>query len=169
MTDKQIHNILSSMIVIVDTREKANKHILEYLMANDIEYIVEKLDSADYGITFKDPEYAPYINCSLVERKNSWNEITSNFTAHRERFKREFERISPNTNVAMVIETATWRGLFNGSYRSKMSPQSLLASTLVWSFRYRCQIWFASKRDSPRIIYNSLYYGLMTYLKTLDN
>lgn len=166
ITDKEMQNILDDMTIIVDTREKKNQHILDYLTENKIPYIIKKLDIADYS--FELPNY-PQLNVDrqfLVEKKNSLDEIVGNFTKDRERFAREFERIT-NEKIHLVIETATWRKLLNGSYRSKFPPKSFMASLMTYAIRYNIKVWFAEVKESPTIIYNLLRYELFEHLKEL--
>ena len=73
-------------IVIVDTREKGHKKILEYFDNNNINYIVSKLDYGDYMI---------YNNNNVViDRKNNLLELAGNLchTTEHERIKREISR-----------------------------------------------------------------------------
>lgn len=166
MTDKEIQAVLDDMTIIVDTREKKNDHIIKYLTDNNIPYIIKKLDIADYS--FELPHF-PHLNVDrqfLVEKKNSLDEIVGNFTKDRARFAREFERIT-SEKIHLVIEQATWRKLFNGSYRSKFPPKSFMASLMTYSIRYDIKVWFAQPEESPVIIYNLLKYELLEYLKEL--
>jgi len=73
-------------IIIVDTREKGHKKILEYFDKNNIDYIVSKLDYGDYMI-YKD-------NSVIIDRKDSLLELAGNLchTAEHERIKREIAR-----------------------------------------------------------------------------
>jgi len=168
MTDKQMANIMEDMIIVCDSREQKNQHILEYLETNRIKYIIRKIDSADYSFII--PNY-PQLNLDytvLVERKNSWDEIIGNLTTNRERFAREFERMREDDVAHIVIEGANWSQLMRESYRSKVSSKSVLASVLTWNLRYDCSIWFANTKESPMLIYNLLYYGLRERLKNIE-
>jgi len=73
-------------IIIVDTREKGHKKILEYFDKNNIDYIVSKLDYGDYMI-YKD-------NSVIIDRKDSLLELAGNLchTTEHERIKREIAR-----------------------------------------------------------------------------
>lgn len=156
--------ILADMTIIVDTREQKNEHILQYLRDNRIPYITQKLDTADYSFIL--PNY-PELNLDkkiLIEKKNSLDEIAGNFTKGRERFVREFERVT-DEHMHLLIENATWKKLMKGSYRSKLPPQSFMASLLTWQIRYKCQIWFAGADESPALIHQILKYELMEHLK----
>lgn len=167
LTDKQISLIIEDMVVIVDTREKKNQHILDYFNSNNIKYIVRKLDTADYS--FELPNYSG-LGLSekfLVEKKNSLDEIIGNFTKERARFEREFERIE-DEHIHLVLENATFKKLLNGSYRSQMNPNSLMASIFTWSIRYKCPFWFTTTAETGSVIYNILKYELMEELKNMD-
>ena len=73
-------------IIIVDTREKGHKKILEYFDKNKIDYITSKLDYGDYKI-YKD-------NSVVIDRKDSLLELAHNLcnTLEHERIKREVAR-----------------------------------------------------------------------------
>ena len=73
-------------IIVVDTREKGHKKILEYFDKNNIDYIVSKLDYGDYML---------YKNNSVViDRKDNLLELAGNLchTNEHERIKREIQR-----------------------------------------------------------------------------
>lgn len=167
LTDRKIGEILEDMVVIVDSREKKNEHILKYLNDEGIKWRVEKLDSADYSFVL--PNY-PQLEADymiLIEKKNSLTEIAGNFTSGRERFIREFERLKPDQQIHLVIETATWKKVANGSYRSQLPPKSMRASLLTFHIRYDCPVWFVEKTESPELIYSLMRYELLEYLKNL--
>lgn len=167
MTDKELGEIVNDMVVIVDTREQKNQHILDYLNDNEIKWVRKKVDTGDY--TFELPNY-PNLNLDrqvLVEKKNSLSEIAGNFTTDRGRFQREFERLDEE-DMHLVIENATWRKIANGSYRSKLHPNAFTASLLSWAMRYDFKVWFVQPQDSPQLIYNLLKYGLIEKLKELS-
>lgn len=164
MTDRQLNDIITDMVIIIDSREKKNDHLLKYFDDNGIKWVCKKLDTADYS--FELPKY-PHLGLDrkfLVEKKNGLDEIVGNFTTGRERFQREFERIK-DEHLHLVIENTTWKKVFNGSYRSKFHPQSLVGSLLSWSIRYGFKVWFVGKDESPAIIYNILRYELVEALK----
>jgi len=135
------------------------------LDTNNIKYKVEKLDTGDYSFCL--PNY-PHLNLDkkiLVERKNSLDEIAGNFTKDRARFVREFER-KTDEKMHLILENATFKKLYNGSYRSQLPPQSLLASILTFHIRYNVPVWFVGKDESPRLLYNIIHYELRELLKS---
>jgi len=160
MTDKEINNVLEDMVVISDTREQKNQHILQYFDENKIPYIVGKLNSADYTMYL--PNY-PHLNLDkqfLVERKGSLDELAGNFTKGRDRFIREFDRLEDGQSIHMVLENFTIKKLMNGNYRSKFPSKSYLASLMTWCIRYKCPVWTVTTDESPVVIYNVLKYEL---------
>lgn len=167
ITNKKKMDILNDITFIVDTRENKWHHIKDFLEENNIPYIVQKLDVGDYS--FYLPNY-PELNMDnkiIVERKSGLSELAGNFTSGRERFKREFERMEEGQKVHLLVETATWRKLFNGSYRSSFTPKAYRASLLSWSIKYNLPVWFAETKESPQIIYDIFYYELRNYLNDL--
>ena len=73
-------------LIIVDTREKGHKKILEYFNKNNIDYIVSKLDYGDYKL-YKN-------NNVVIDRKDNLLELAGNLchTSEHERIKREISR-----------------------------------------------------------------------------
>lgn len=73
-------------LIVVDTREKKNKKILEYFDKVHQDYIVSKLDFGDYQI-YKD-------NRVVIDRKDGLLEMSHNLcnTPEHERIKREIQR-----------------------------------------------------------------------------
>ena len=73
-------------LIIVDTREKGNKKILEYFDKVGQDYIISKLDSGDYML-FKD-------YTTIIDKKDGLLELSHNLCNSLEhaRIKREIER-----------------------------------------------------------------------------
>ena len=73
-------------IILVDTREKGHKKILEYFASVGQDYIVTKLDAGDYTIfkSFK----------TIIDKKDGLLELAGNLchTTEHARIKREIER-----------------------------------------------------------------------------
>lgn len=167
MTDKQIGNILADMVIIVDTREQKNQHILDYLNDNKIPYIKEALLTGDYSFYLPSYPQLQLDRCILVEKKNSLSEIAGNFTKGRDRFQREFERVSEE-DFHVVIEDATFTKVHNGSYRSNFPPNSMMGSILTWNARYKTPFWFCPRNHSPELIIKLITYGFKEKLKNIQ-
>lgn len=162
---RYVTKVLGDMVVIVDTREQKNQHILDYFKTEGIPYVHRKLDTADYS--FELPNYSELglDEQFLVEKKNSLDEIAGNFSKDRARFEREFERSKSHKSIHLVIENATFKKLRNQSYRSQLHPNSLMAGLMTWTIRYDCPTWFTTKEESGWLIHNILKYELIEFLK----
>lgn len=166
LTDRQIADIMSTMVIRCDGREKRNEHILAYFKENGIKYEIMNLVSADYAPYFPNHEFLN--ECVIVERKWEWTELCGNFTKKREQFTNEFERIPKDTITHLVVEDATWLKLFKGSYRSQLPPKALLASVLTFNVRYNLHTWTVGRKESPHLIYNLIWYGVLEKLKKMQ-
>ena len=73
-------------LIIVDTREKGNKKILEYFDEVGQDYIISKLDTGDYML------YKDYN--TIIDKKDGLLELSGNLcrTSEHERIKREIAR-----------------------------------------------------------------------------
>ncbi len=91
---ESIKKLTKQMVVLIDTREKRNEHILSYFDKQGITYRKEKLDFGDY--TFLLPSAATgqgdiYFHDSIViERKASLEELSGNLAQKRQQFEAEF-------------------------------------------------------------------------------
>lgn len=77
---------MNNNIIIVDTREKGHKKILEYFDKIGQDYITSKLDAGDYMLykNFK----------TIIDKKDGLLELSGNLcrTTEHERIKREIQR-----------------------------------------------------------------------------
>lgn len=71
-------------LIIVDTREKGHKKILEYFDEINQKYLISKLDAGDYMI-FDNYE-------TIIDRKDGLIEINSNLTRDHDRLVREVDK-----------------------------------------------------------------------------
>ena len=76
-TDKKYKELLSHMIVLVDTRENTNKNVTDWYERNNIKWKSRALKTGDYGLMVEScPELGfsidTYFSDELcIERKNS--------------------------------------------------------------------------------------------------
>lgn len=155
-----VETALSTLTILVDTREQPNARYEQRLNSMKTPYKREKLDFGDYSaeVTLPSGELLSLDRAVCVERKMSFDEICNCYCQQRKRFTREFERAkSAGAKVYLLIENANWEKAYNGSYRSKMSPQALTASLFAWLARYNCQIIFCKEETSGKIIREILY------------
>ena len=83
------------MIILVDTREKVNDHIISSFDKNEISYKKKALEYGDYSFALPKNEALSiprdmYFNKKVcIERKASLEEICGNLTKERDRFEKE--------------------------------------------------------------------------------
>lgn len=156
-TDKELNEILKQLAIVADTREQRNEHIVRALKEKKIPCISRKLDAGDYSAQIGELSLEKDV---VIERKRNLDEICGNLTADRDRFEREFMRAkAAGTKVFLIIEGCTWNDVYLQNYRSKLSVKSLLASLLSWQVRYNVTIIFCEPENTPKLIYQILYYA----------
>ena len=159
----EIEQTLDSMTILVDTRERPTDYSEKRYAQFGRPYRREKLNVGDYSAEFTTPtgEKITLKDMVVVERKNSIDELCMCFTSERGRFEREFERAkNGGIKVYLLVENATFESIYNGKYRSRMTPNALVASILAWLARYDCQIIFCKAETSGKIIHDILYYEM---------
>lgn len=169
MTPFDVKHALSSMTVLVDTREQDTMAFRRRLDAMACTWKREKLDAGDYSCQCILPNGNVYSMADrvVIERKMSADEICGNFTRGRQRFIREFERLKAKGGKPyLLIENTSWADLFAGNYRSQLNPSSLVASLKAWESRYNTHILFCPSTLTGQLIYKTLYYELKELLES---
>ena len=164
-TDKEINELLKSLVIIQDTREKSAKHITDYFDSKKINYVVDKLSTGDYSCYLPENkalgiERDTYFDI-LVERKNSIDEFAGN--TKEDRFENELIR-SQSKDFILVIEDS-YDNLVNGVYRSQYKPQALLGRLKSFESKYGFNTLFMEKRYMGNFIYHHIYYKVRNILK----
>lgn len=160
MNPFEVSRALKNLTLIVDTREQDTDRLRRRIRQTGLSFVRQKLDFGDYSVkTTLDNGTEFDISSSVsIERKMNLDELCACYCKGRKRFTREFERAkSAGAKVYLLIENANWEKAYNGSYRSKMSPQALTASLFAWLARYNCQIIFCKEETSGKIIREILY------------
>lgn len=146
------------MTIICDTREKKNGHILDYFDKNGIDYIVRKLDTADYTIDGKTD--------IAIDRKQNLDELSRNLTnkSDKSRFWKEVRR-SHSSRSRMIIlceHSANVRSIDDvAKWHSKFSPVSgahLRDEIYRVHIAYGVEFLFCSKKETPQKILELLGY-----------
>ena len=164
-TDTEVKQLLGSLVVLIDTRENENTHIIDYLSKKHIPYESKKLDYGDYSIKIpKNEEIGVqrdffFDDTVVVERKGSLDELAGNLTKDRTRFESELIR-AKGANIALMIENATYTDLVMGRYRSEYKPKSFVATLATFSARYGLDVNFVDKELAGNWIYHRLYYAV---------
>lgn len=164
-TDKEVKELLGSMVVLIDTREQDNGHLIRYFDHKKIPYESKKLDYGDYSVRIpKNDELGVtrdiyFTDSIVVERKGSLSELAGNLTKDRTRFESELIR-AKGTNIALMIENATYSDLVMGRYRSEYNAKSFVATLATYSARYGLDVNFVEKELAGNWIYHRLYYAV---------
>ena len=167
----EITRILKTMIILYDTREQQNAALKKRLEGFTCPSLRHKLNFGDYSVAYVN-ESKDIVFCDdfvAVERKMSLDELCSCFTKGRVRFEKEFVRAKKNNaRMHLLIENGSYEKIFAEKYRSKLNPNSLIASYLAWAERYNIQLHFCKAETTPLLIEKILHYWLKNYLENLE-
>lgn len=166
-TEKEIKEILNNMVIIIDTREQKNDHIVEYFKKHKIKYKKQKLDYGDYSCCIEMNENLigildrnVYFDKSIViERKANIDELANNMKSNdRNRIKSEFAHLKMyNIKNYIFIEDYLYdKHIRNGNYRSQYSSKALYASLKALEIQYDTMIRPIDKNYTGSEIFNIL-------------
>lgn len=167
MTPREMESILQTMFLLVDTREQPTEEYHKRISEVGLPHQRKKLDFGDYscGYFAQDGSEVLLDKEIVIERKMSIDEICGNFTKGRDRFAREFERAAKsNAKVHLIIENGNYEKIVNGRYRSKLNPNSLMASFMAFADRYDISVHFCRPETTPVLINKIFHYHLRNKL-----
>lgn len=166
-SDKEIKQALKNMVILVDSREQRNEHILKWFDDKKIKYKVRKNDYGDYscyipgdilpGIT-KDLYFDTEIS---IERKANIDELANNLKAeNRPRLKSEFAHMKLyDIKCHLFIEDINFDdNIRKGNYRSCYNGKALNGSIEGLLAQYNISFQAVDKQYIAAKIYNKLYY-----------
>ena len=157
MTVPEAEAALEGMVVLVDTREQDTPALRRRVLRFGA-WEREKLDAGDYSARFPLPDGTWYRLPVAVERKMDFTELAACYCRQRRRFAAEFQRAkAAGVKLYLLVEGASWENAYAGRYRSRMAPQSLVASMLAWLARYDCQVLFCDRRTTGQLVHDVLY------------
>lgn len=165
----EVQDALDTFHILVDTREQPTDKARRRYRTFGCPWERKKLDFGDYSAAVILPEGELSLAGQVaVERKMSLDELCQCFTHDRARFEREFERArAVGARIYLLIENASWELAYNGKYRSKMSPASLVGSIMAWQARYDCHVEMCKSETSGRVIHDILYREMKERLAAL--
>lgn len=169
-TSKEQKEILKSMTILIDTRENANNHIIEYLDRKKLKYKSKKLDYGDYSFMLpvnKDLDIIKPIFFDdeiVIERKGSLTELSGNLTKDRTRFENELVR-KHSSKFHLMIEDGSWEKIENHKYNTDYNPKSFIATLNSYIARYHINIDFIEKDYAGSFISRLFYYHLRECMK----
>ena len=138
-------------MIIADTREKKNEHILRYFDRHGIEYEIRKLDVGDYMLDGNDT--------ISVDRKSSVDELASNMLNRNDhaRFMREAKRAADSgVKLIVLLETSKYKSIPDlREWRSKYSGitgRALMDAVYKTHIAYGVEFLFCPKISTARRI-----------------
>jgi ERCC4-type nuclease len=169
-TDSEMNELIKSIVILVDTREKQD-HVTQYYDKHKVPYEKIALPCGDYSAKLpKNPDLGIYndmifYNDVILERKNSLEELSGCFTQTRVRFNDEFAT-SYAKRKHLLIENATYEDLVKGNYNTDYNKKSFLASLHSFNIKYDLQIMFIKDKSySPIYILGVMQYYIRYLLK----
>lgn len=162
----EVKSALESMVCLVDTREQDTPRLRARLKEIGCPWERKKLNFGDYSVKCDAIDLSETI---AVERKMDLDELCNCYCKERKRFEREFERAKQaGAKVYLLIEDGSWEDAYSGKYRSRMSPESLVASIQAWLARYNCQVIFCRQHTTGKLIHDILYRELKEALENYE-
>ena len=159
----EVKTALESMVCLVDTREQDTPRLRARLKEIGCPWERKKLNFGDYSVKCDAIDLSETI---AVERKMDLDELCNCYCKERKRFEREFDRAKQaGAKVYLLIEDGSWEDAYSGKYRSRMSPESLVASIQAWLARYNCQVIFCRQHTTGKLIHDILYRELKEALE----
>lgn len=168
-TDAELKKLLKSMVILTDTRERQNSHVLSWFDENKIKYESQKLEYGDYSFYLPQndelsiPRNTYFPDKICIERKNSCDELIGNFANDRNRI--EDEMLRHKGSMILVVEDGSYNDIRNGKYNSKYSSKSAVGTVHSFWQRYNVPFVFLKKEDMGCFIYCTFYYFLREQLK----
>lgn len=163
----ELDTILKSMVILYDSNEKENSHILEYLDKKKVKYKKMKLNFGDYSFYLPANEKLGitrdlyFTDVVTVERKGSLEEVSGNFTNGRANIEEEFTR--KRGIMHFMIENASYEDIVNHNYNTKYEPLSFIATLNSFEARYNLKTSFVKRQAAGNFIYHKFYYYLREY------
>ena len=167
---EEIKKLTKQMVILVDSREKRNEHILSYFDKQGIAYKKEKLEYGDYS--FMIPATAAgedifFHRDIAIERKASLEELSGNLAQERERFEKEFLKAgNDGCKIYLMIESpGGYSDIIGHRYRTEFTPAAYMASLKTWESRFGCNVQFIDNQYSGYYIYSTFSYFAREKLK----
>jgi len=168
--DSEVKAILKTAVVLTDTREQSNGHILTGLDTLKVAHRPMALSFGDYSVMLPANPEAGIVrdtyfdNEITIERKANLDELAGNFSKHRERFKDEMIRAGSASKYLLIEQGGGYAAIINKQYRAKLSHKAFFASLLSFQARYGLNVIFTGPDMSAEIIWGLLYYHVRDWL-----
>ncbi len=169
-SDKEMDEIVKSMVILWDSREQKNNHILDVFEKNNITYQKKALERCDYSFyipandSLNIPRALFFDKEIAIERKANLDELANNWTKERDRFEKEM-CLAPKTKV-LLIENSNYEDIVNGNYRSQYNKKAFLATLHTFWFRYNMPVFFMPDKNTSALFIKKYFeYYLKEFLR----
>lgn len=167
-SEKDLKEILDSLVITVDTREQKNQHVLDYLRKKNVGIKLKTMKTGDYSAMIpKNEKFGitrdVYLT-AVIERKNGVDELVESIK-DRSRFENELIRASKHSFRLIVEDVEGYGKILNGTYRSKYKPESLLGSLKTFEVRYDFSTVFVAPNTTGNYILHHFIYMARELLK----
>ena len=169
-TDSEIDSLVKSQVILIDTREQVNDHIITTFEKHKIPYKKKALDRGDYSFylpaneRLSIPRDLYFDKEIVVERKACLDELANNFGKERDRFEKEMA-LAPNNKI-LLIENCSYEDIVEGNYRSNYNKKSFLGTLHTFQFRYNLPFLFMPDKTKSGIFIKKYFeYYLRKFLK----
>lgn len=166
----EIKRLEKQMVILADSREKKNAHILDYFTKHGIHCRPCKLEYGDYS--FMLPASAAgediYFHRDIViERKASLEELSGNLAQERDRFEKEFLKAgNDGCKVYLMVESpGGYSDIIGHKYRTELKPAAYMASLKTWESRFGCNVQFIAPEYAGYCIASTFQYYAREALK----
>ncbi len=155
--------------IIIDSREKENKHIKNAFEKHNIKYENRAMPIGDYQI-----ECNSYVPPVVIERKGSLDELIGNLldktkdAGGNNRFTRELIRAKQCNKrfIIMIEDNDYYRNMLTGNYRSQVKPKAISGMIMSLEAKYpNLSIVGIEKELAGSYIHKILYYHLREKFK----
>ena len=120
-------------VIVIDSREKIPWEF------HNLPSEPGTLDTGDYSIR-------GLMHLVSVERK-SLDDLLSCVGTHRNRFRREMQRLKAYRFRALIVE-ASHADLEAGQWRSRLLPSHVIGSLSAWMAQFELPIWLAGDHEA---------------------
>lgn len=160
---EEIKKLGKQMIILVDSREKENQHILSYFDKQGIAYKKEKLDFGDYSFYIPATAVGEDIYFHkdiIIERKASLEELSGNLTQKRQQFEKELLTArNAKTKIYLMIEASEgYSGIAAHHYHTELAPSAYMASLKTFEHRFDMNVQFISSEYAGYYVCSTFYY-----------
>lgn len=160
-TDKEYKQLIRNMVILCDTKDKQNTHIIGEFEKQKIQYKNQSLKTGDYSLMIKAcPElgfqYDTYFIDELcIERKNGLTELAGNIANRTDdnRIFKEFNRMINIERSYLIIEENCLDDIYSHNYQTEYNNDSYIRTLLTWQARNNMHIYFVKKENMARTIY----------------